>query len=138
MLDFFAAQSPLANLFTIITGAIALVSMGVAFGKNTRSWVKNLLMPEDFSKLIIRQRLDQLPDESLRKVARIAVIDDHLEDIPLDELRAYGFSVDAYTSISLSESERFKVYDIIFLDINGVVKEDLEFGGGEAFTFSSA
>lgn len=84
---------------------------------------------------MIRHRLDQLPDEALRKIAKIAVIDDHLEDIPLDELRAYGFNVDAYTSISLSESERFKVYDIVFLDVNGVVKEDLEFGGVKLLPF---
>lgn len=135
MLDFFASQGPLANLITIVVGVISIISLGIAFSKKLRSWVKTALVPEDFSKLIIKHRLDKLPDGSLRKVAKIAVIDDYLEDIPLDELRAYGFNIDAYTSISLSDSERFKIYDIVFLDVNGVVKEDPEFGGVKLLPF---
>ncbi|MBS7561670.1 hypothetical protein KHO49_25375 [Pseudomonas sp. RC4D1] len=135
MLEFFATQSPLANFLTIVTGVIGLLSLCVAFSKKLRRWLKSRFLPETFSKLITKHRLDQVSNESLRKVARIAVIDDHLEDIPLNELKAYGFNVDPYVSISLSDSERFKIYDIIFLDVNGVVKEDLELGGAKLLPF---
>ncbi|WP_143520451.1 hypothetical protein [Pseudomonas syringae] len=135
MLDFFATQSPLANFLTIVTGVISLLGLCIAFSKKLRRWLRIRFQSESFSKLITRHRLDQVSGKSLRKIAKIAVIDDHLEDIPLAELRAYGFDVDSYVSISLSDSERFKVYDIIFLDVNGVVKEDLEFGGARLLPF---
>lgn len=77
---------------------------------------------------------DNLPPESeLKKTVRadlkICIVDDQPEDFPIDHLRAIGFTIEVYDEISLSEAWKLTHYQIVFLDIVGVVTQDPDQGG---------
>ncbi|WP_143745616.1 response regulator [Massilia sp. KIM] len=63
------------------------------------------------------------------KSVKIVVIDDNPDDFPLDYLRNTFGQVTVFDKISLSEASRLIGYDLIFLDMMGVVKEDPKYGG---------
>lgn len=57
------------------------------------------------------------------------VVDDKPDDFPVDFMRGFFKSAEVRSSVSLSEARKLAAYDFIFLDVAGVVREDLEFGG---------
>lgn len=63
------------------------------------------------------------------KGVKIVVVDDNPDDFPLDYLRSTFGQVTVFDKISLSEASKLIGYDLIFLDMTGVVKEDLKYGG---------
>jgi len=63
------------------------------------------------------------------KGVKIVVVDDNPDDFPLDYLRSTFGQVTVFDKISLSEASKLVGYDLIFLDMTGVVKEDLKYGG---------
>jgi CheY-like chemotaxis protein len=63
------------------------------------------------------------------KGVKIVVVDDNPDDFPLDYLRSTFGQVAVFDKISLSEASKLVGYDLIFLDMTGVVKEDLKYGG---------
>jgi CheY-like chemotaxis protein len=63
------------------------------------------------------------------KKVKIVVVDDNPDDFPLDYLRNTFGQVTVFDKISLSEASKFIGYDLIFLDMMGVVKEDPKYGG---------
>lgn len=63
------------------------------------------------------------------KAVKIVVVDDNPDDFPLDYLRNSFGQVTVFDKISLSEASKLVGYDLIFLDMTGVVKEDLKYGG---------
>lgn len=64
-----------------------------------------------------------------RKKVKIVVVDDNPDDFPLDYLRNTFGQVMVYEKISLTEASKLIGYDLIFLDMMGVVKEDQKYGG---------
>lgn len=71
-------------------------------------------------------------EELLAKVVKqmsCVVVDDKPEDFPLDFLKGFFFSVSAETKVSLNDAKRLSHFDVIFLDVAGVVMEDAERGG---------
>lgn len=63
------------------------------------------------------------------RAVKIVVIDDSPADFPLDYLRNTFGQVTVFDKISLSEASKLIGYDLIFLDMMGVVKEDAKYGG---------
>ena len=61
--------------------------------------------------------------------ARIAIVDDQPNDFPTAELRADGYQVQIYKQASLATTAQLASYDIVFLDMKGIVKDDPELGG---------
>jgi CheY-like chemotaxis protein len=60
---------------------------------------------------------------------KLAIVDDTPEDFPLEYLKNTFGRVDVFEKISLSEASRLVGYDLVFLDMMGVVKEDNKYGG---------
>lgn len=87
--------------------------------KNIRDYVASrITVDDDVTRKIIT-------------VAKIAIVDDNPDDFPVDYLRRTGFHVDVIASISLAEVKRLEAYDLVMLDIVGVVVEDKKEGGLE-------
>jgi CheY-like chemotaxis protein len=63
------------------------------------------------------------------KGVKLVVVDDNPDDFPLDYLRSTFGQVTVIDKISLSEASRLVGYDLIFLDMTGVVTEDPKYGG---------
>jgi len=69
--------------------------------------------------------------EHLRKNAKIAIIDDEPSQFPVEYLQRSGLSIETIRSISLTDIDRLRQYNLILLDIVGVVDEDSRSGGLE-------
>lgn len=67
----------------------------------------------------------------LRKKYKIAIVDDEIKGFPIEYLKNLGYGVSTYESISLNDVDRLLSFDIIFLDVKGVVVEDFETGGAK-------
>lgn len=64
-----------------------------------------------------------LSDESIRRLARIVVVDDEPDSFPVEDLRSAGYTVDYWPILDaprLSRLERAE-FDLIVLDIQGIV-----------------
>lgn len=60
---------------------------------------------------------------------KLAIVDDTPQDFPLDYLKNTFGRVDVFDKFSLSDASRLVGYDLVFLDMMGVVKEDAKYGG---------
>ena len=67
--------------------------------------------------------------ESIRKITEVAIVDDNLSDFPINELRKAGYRVKTYKQVELNDIARLAEFDVLFLDIHGIVKDDIEEGG---------
>lgn len=63
------------------------------------------------------------------KKVKIVIVDDNPDDFPLDYLRNTFGQISVFERISLSEASKLMGYDLVFLDMMGVVKEDPKYGG---------
>lgn len=125
-LKFFEEQSGLANLFQIVGGGITLclvVWRGFVRWKKTTAYSKI----SNLSDWLLGQKYSP----SQAKNLRVAIVDDHPEDYPLETLRLLGYSITDIHALSLADIPTLLSYDCILLDINGVLKEDTKRGGLE-------
>lgn len=67
--------------------------------------------------------------KKVKESVRIVIVDDNPDNFPVKHLRDSNFQVDVKTSISLAEIDGLRAYDVVFLDIAGVLQEDLKNGG---------
>lgn len=67
----------------------------------------------------------------LREEYKIAIVDDEIDDFPIQYLRSLDYKVSTFESISLNEVDKLLNFDMIFLDVKGVVQEDMETGGAK-------
>lgn len=77
------------------------------------------------------QRSGSLFDKRKLADLKVVVVDDQPENYPVDELESAEFSVEWVSQVSLTDYYVLYKYDVIFMDITGVVKEDLKTGGFE-------
>jgi CheY-like chemotaxis protein len=119
----------LANAIAVITGFVALWALlprayrRIVAMKSNRKF-KNV---GDYVKDRVSVSTEVM--RKIKQIAKIAIVDDNLADFPVDYLRRAGFHVDLFTEISLAETSKLAHYDVIFLDIVGVVVEDKRAGG---------
>ncbi|WP_129775585.1 response regulator [Peristeroidobacter soli] len=66
---------------------------------------------------------------TVKDVGEVAIVDDNIADFPVEELRRDGYHVKSYKSVRLSDIHHLAEYDVVFLDMHGVVKDDIENGG---------
>ncbi len=121
----------LANAIGIIAGLAAVW----AALRTTYRWVVARGLEGQFKNVgdYVGSRVSS-PADVIRKIkqtAKIAIVDDNLDDFPIEYLRRAGFHVDTFTQISLAETNKLAHYDVVFLDIVGVVLEDKRAGGLE-------
>lgn len=72
-----------------------------------------------------------LKNKSIKDSYRIAVVDDEPEDYPIEYLRGMGYVVNIYKEISIFKSKDLLKYDLLILDVKGVVIEDADLGGAK-------
>jgi response regulator RpfG family c-di-GMP phosphodiesterase len=63
------------------------------------------------------------------KKIKIVIVDDNPDDFPVEYLRSIFGEVTVFEKISLSDASKLIGYDLVFLDMMGVVKEDTKYGG---------
>lgn len=119
----------IANLLTILIGA------GSIFGGVYSIYLKGKRHLQDknvYSSVVnyVRQNYDYGSVNILKK-RKIAIVDDQPENYPIDYLRKSGFNVSVYEEVSLANYGFIESYDLVFLDITNVVKEDPQRGGFE-------
>jgi len=79
---------------------------------------------------VVPRDLTQKWSESISKaIAKIAIVDDQPADFPVAELKADGYQVQTYKQVTLATTAQLAAYDIVFLDMKGIVKDDPENGG---------
>lgn len=119
----------LANLFTVLLGLFT-VGGGIY---SIYKWVKTLLdNANDYSNILsyIKNKSRIESQEHLKR-RKIAVIDDQPENYPVEYLRKQGFDLTIYEEVSLTNYSFIENYDLIFMDVTNVVKEDPQRGGFE-------
>lgn len=77
---------------------------------------------------------EKFPDESnatplVARSMTCVIVDDKPGDFPVEFMKGFFKDTDVRSSVSLSEAGKLARYDFIFLDVAGVVSEDMEFGG---------
>lgn len=68
-------------------------------------------------------------DSRAKEVAIIAIVDDQPADFPTAELKSDGYHIQTFRQVTLSTTAQLASYDVVFLDMKGVVKDDPENGG---------
>jgi len=119
----------LANFFTVLLGLFT-VGGGIY---SIYKWVKTLLdNANDYSNILsyIKNKSRIESQEHLKR-RKIAVIDDQPENYPVEYLRKQGFDLTIYEEVSLTNYSFIENYDLIFMDVTNVVKEDPQRGGFE-------
>jgi CheY-like chemotaxis protein len=126
ILGFFDNQSALANLIQICSFAGAVILAMFKIPK----WIKSIFPETKFSTL--RAWFSDCSKVVMSaKTMRVLILDDEPVHYPIVQLCRMGYRVEEKTTISLSEIDSLRVFDVILLDIRGVLKEDLRTGGLE-------
>ncbi|WP_175912189.1 hypothetical protein [Burkholderia sp. BCC1640] len=122
VIDFFASAGWLANAFSI---GVPLAMFGMAiFG-----WIKFFRKEANIDSLLSKGFIAAWSADKVGGLARIAIVDDQLSDFPVSELRKGGFQINTFKQVKLSDIDILSDFDVVFLDMKGVVKDDPEYGG---------
>lgn len=91
-----------------------------------------IVKPEFIINHFKRQNINGfIESKKLSRDFTIAIVDDELDGYPTQYIQDLGYKVKTFESISFSQAEELSKYDLILLDVKGVVKEDLEEGGAK-------
>lgn len=126
ILKIFEEQSGLANFIQIFGG---MVGLSLSIWKGCQLFRRRQLLSRITTVSGWIQGRIFKPANAM--ALRVAVIDDHPEDYPLDTLRQLGYSIASIDRLTLADIPSLLKYDCIFLDINGVLEEDTKRGGLE-------
>lgn len=126
ILAFFEGQSALANLFQIagFGGTVIFAILRIP------SWFKSTFPKAKFSSLEA-WAIASSREAISAKTIRILILDDEPSDYPIVQLCRMGYRVEEKTNITLNEIDSLRAFDVVLLDIRGVLKEDLRTGGLE-------
>ncbi|WP_290526203.1 hypothetical protein [Alcanivorax sp.] len=123
------ASGWLANFLTILLG---LFTVAGAVYSIYRRCKKGLEDKNDYSSVVNYVRSNHEYDSvEILKKRKIAIVDDQPENYPISYLRSIGFNISVYEEVSLANYNFIESYDLVFLDITNVVKEDPKRGGFE-------
>lgn len=104
-------------------GSVASLLALIAFAKPIMNWVKKINKPSTL--------IGYLESLQLRTQCRIAIVDDELTDFPINYLKNANYDITTFSSIEMSEFRQLTKFDIVFLDVQGVVKSDFQLGGAK-------
>lgn len=122
VIDFFRQQDWLANAFGIVAvlGSLA----GILW-----KWVVPKIWIAKIDSVIPSQFESTWSAANGKKIATVAIVDDQPRDFPISELKQDGFNITSYKQVHLADVPKLASYDIVFLDMKGIVKDDPEYGG---------
>lgn len=112
----------LANLLGILTFIGACAGLFYRF-------VRPRLKPASLDKIIPPDFAVKWSPVRAKSWARIAIVDDQPNDFPIADLRSDGYQIQVYKQANLTTTGQLANYDIVFLDMKGIVKDDPEMGG---------
>ena len=69
------------------------------------------------------------PSDRIKTFAQIAIVDDNLADFPVQELKRAGFDIKTYKHVAVSDFDEIAKFDVVFLDMHDIVKDDPTEGG---------
>lgn len=104
-------------------GSLASIIGLIAFKSDICHWAKGLFEPKSL--------IGYLDSLNLRSKCKIAIVDDELTDFPVNYLLNAGYEVNTFSSIEMSEFKKLLSYDIVFLDVQGIIKSDFDHGGAK-------
>jgi DNA-binding response OmpR family regulator len=91
--------------------------------------VRPRIQPSRIDAVVSRDFASRWSPSMAKAWARIAIVDDQPNDFPIADLRSDGYQVQVYKQATLSTTAQLATYDIVFLDMKGIVKDDPELGG---------
>ncbi|KJG19469.1 hypothetical protein UB37_18120 [Photobacterium iliopiscarium] len=103
--------------------AVASLVLGIILWAIPREVITNLL-----KKFSIQSHVEKL---HLRTDFRIAIVDDEIDNYPIQYIKNLGFDVHTYESASFADAQNLVKHDLLLLDVKGVIKEDLDEGGAK-------
>ena len=125
--DFWSGLGWFANLLTIILGLCSVYQIIKVIYKFVKKNLSNDYVYSDVSSYLEAKQC-----KGYNNVDKsVVIVDDNPENYPVDYLRNVGFKVKVIESISLSDISQLYDYDLLILDITGIVVEDPVRGGLE-------
>lgn len=112
----------LSNALTIGGSSLGLAAFG-------QKLYRQLFGLSTFRDLIRAHVFPTWTPASFKSLTEIAIVDDNPADFPIAELKKAGYHVTTYRHVSLTDLDGLATYDVVFLDIHGIVKDDVEEGG---------
>lgn len=106
--------------------------MGLAY--LIRKKLNLLFGPSTFAALVGARISPHWIPASAKHLAEIAIVDDNPDDFPVAELRKAAYNLRVYKTVGLNDIPRLALYDVVFLDIHGIVKDDTDTGGLNVIT----
>lgn len=119
---FFNDYGWLANALGILVPLGGCVSL---FLKVLRPWLRK----GDIDWLLPKTLQTAWTPDMAKSIARIAIVDDQLQDFPINDLKRDGYQIQTYRHVQLADIQSLSTYDIVFLDMKGIVKDDPDYGG---------
>lgn len=123
LIGWFKSLDWLANALAVLT---PLGGIGIFAWKWRR---KRAQLPKSFTALVATITKPPLIAETLKRVGQIAIIDDSINDFPVAELKKAGYNIKTYKHVGVSEFDEISKYDVVFLDMLDIVKDDPTEGG---------
>lgn len=123
LIAWFKGLDWLANALAVLTPVIGIGAFIWRWRKKTSS------IPKSFTELVESVIKTSLMPPSLKQIGQIAIVDDNISDFPVAELKRAGYNIKTYKHVSVSEFDEISKFDIIFLDMLDIVKDDPTEGG---------
>jgi hypothetical protein len=119
---FFDSLGWIANALAIIT--VVIPCCFFAYNKFARK-----SFPTSFDELYLLKIQAKWGQDSPKKLGTIAIVDDELSDFPVKALKDAGYNITPYKQVTLNDIGQLSLYDVVFLDMYGIVKDDIKEGG---------
>jgi CheY-like chemotaxis protein len=112
-----------------VANAIAIFTAVAALAAILRKTIARAREYSSFRSLVDSVVTKPIDDLMLKKIGDIAIVDDNISDFPIEELRKAGYQIKAYKQFRIADIHQLAKFDVVFLDIHGIVKDDMEAGG---------
>ena len=112
-----------------LANAIGILTPLVALGLLAYRLRARFFGPSSFTAIATSRIAPAWGLDAAKAVSEIAIVDDKPEDFPIPELRKAAYNIRVYKQVSQNDIPRLARYDVVFLDIHGIVRDDIETGG---------
>lgn len=113
-----------------LANALGVLAPVGGFGALVWRWQRmKARLPQSFTAFVTSTVKSSPVADTLKQVGRIAIVDDNISDFPVAELKRAGYNIKTYKHVSVSEFDEISTYDLVFLDMLDIVKDDPTDGG---------
>lgn len=123
LIELFKGLDWLANALGVLLPVGGVVTFAWRWQKNRTG------IPQSFGALVTATLNPKPIADTLKQVGRIAIVDDNISDFPVAELKRAGYNIKTYKHVNVSEFDEISNYDVVFLDMLDIVKDDPTEGG---------